>query len=157
MHSALKRSSCAAIGAPLLFALLLGACSTGPPLVSTGFRESPCDDDSNCEPSNFCIEVDGDRFCSRVCSAAGMCGVGYRCDLSAGVCMPTRAGACRQPEERCGPSFEGCCANSRCVALELVGRYCAQTCSVDSQCQTGCCAEAGEGGRVCVPPFYCGR
>ena len=51
-------------------------------------------------------------------------------------------------------SILACCGNGRCVggASQVV---CAEPCSENAQCNSGCCAQVSAGPRVCAPPLFC--
>ncbi|MFK7984823.1 MAG: hypothetical protein AB8I08_02255 [Sandaracinaceae bacterium] len=137
---------------PLLLMSALG-CAEIPELVATGESESPCRTDMDCVSGLFCIEVDGNAFCTLGCQDTDDCAEGYACDDGSGVCEPERSGECRSEGSRCGPSFAGCCDGAECVQLSPHGQFCARACG--GGCRNGLCCAPTPGGGVCVPPLYC--
>ena len=112
--------------------------------VCNGFELcSSCSTD--CGPcSSFC----GDGTCNANESCSS-------CSLDCGPCQPQ----CRTAGQVCDENANlHCCSGSLCVfdVKTPWDKSCADMCSYNSECYSGCCAPLGDSGySVCSPPQYC--
>jgi hypothetical protein len=106
-------------------------------------------------------EAAGGAICRASCTTGS--------DCQSGCCAPLTGGgnacfAASQCQSDCAAANEPCQTNEQCCGgptdtavcvNQGAGPICADRCTNDSQCQSGCCAPLQVGGNVCAPPAYC--
>ncbi len=106
-------------------------------------------------------EPAGGAICRSTCTQGS--------DCASGCCAPLQGGgmACflaSQCQSDCAPANEPCTTNADCcggagdtqVCVDQgAGQICADRCTSNTQCASGCCAPLKVGGNVCAPPIYC--
>lgn len=66
------------------------------------------------------------------------------------------SGSCTEVGKVCS-SANTCCSDALCVGVEGEESRCADQCTLDSQCVSGCCAPlSNSSARVCSDPSFCG-
>ena len=102
-----------------------------------------CSTDDDCAAANpECLDIDGDRRCSRACDGHGSCGLGF-------ACGPTTTGdRCVPPGSALG---EACGANGDC-RTGVCANVCTRVCDAERACPTGYeCIPAGAVNGCFVP------
>ncbi len=117
---------------------LLGLILTGGLISAVACGDSSSGD--GCEKDTDCK---GDRVCDDgECVDADASGTG--------------SGTCTDVGKVCSAG-DTCCNDALCVGAEGEDSRCADQCTLDSQCQSGCCAPlSNSSARVCSDPSFCG-
>jgi hypothetical protein len=139
----------------------LSACGIG-----DSRRVSDC---SRCRASEHCVYGDGSLYCADPCISHLSCTLDHWCvplvdeetqDRTRWVCMPEAFyydyGSVYRSD--CGDGGEVCPGQMTCLEdSDAAGVYfCADTCTYDDDCLTGCCADAIGGDAFCAPYYpYC--
>ncbi|MET0286817.1 MAG: hypothetical protein ABW352_20210 [Polyangiales bacterium] len=110
----------------------------------------------------FCVtEPAGGAICRASCSTGADCQSGCCAPLSGGGMACFAASQC---QNSCAAANEPCQTNADCCGgagdtqvcvNQGQGPICADRCTSNAQCQSGCCASLQMGGTVCAPPIYC--
>jgi hypothetical protein len=139
-----------------------GAVATGP----TGGAQSVCgdagadctDDPSACCAGALCVRDGRTATCRSRCSADNECNSGCCAKTSLGdlVCsLPQYCGLCAAPGAACGAN-SACCPGATCTLNAQGASYCADNCTKNSDCMSGCCAPLGNASiMVCSDVAYC--
>jgi hypothetical protein len=96
--------------------------------------ETACSESYDCDSGEACID--------------GICAED---DGSGSYSDP--GGTCLDAGESCGTTSD-CCGSALCVDYDGYS-VCADQCSSDSGCYSGCCAPTSSGNLVCSAPDYC--
>jgi hypothetical protein len=143
-----------------------------------------CTKSSDCcggtEGNSVCVsEESGGAVCHSTCTSNDQCNSGCCAKLESGlnacfaasVCaaappdaggppaLPDAGVACRTENQTCTRNTD-CCGGPLNTAVcveqeESVGPICANRCTSNAQCGSGCCAGLQGGGSVCAPVVYC--
>jgi hypothetical protein len=106
-------------------------------------------------------ESAGGAICRATCSMGSDCQSGCCAPLSGGgnACFAVSQchGDCASANEACQTAVDCCggAADTQVCVNQGAGPICADRCTTNGQCQSGCCAALQVGGNVCAPPIYC--
>jgi len=125
---------------------------------------------SECTGGTACIEPEtGNKQCAFTCTSSESCPFGHVClafDLASGsgydwVCVPSRYFETKGKVTRMGGDCTAapyeCSGSATCLLDDSVTPtiyFCSDACSGNTDCVTGCCADAG-GTTYCAPVDYC--
>lgn len=129
-----------------------------------------CGADSECcgfdAGEAYCLDNGDGGHCRPTCHQDGDCSQGccHAIDNGDLVCAASHYCAddnpflCNNPGQSCS-AHEDCCDyennGSQCINFGGGNVLCAQTCLLDSQCLSGCCAPTEDGPNVCVAAVFC--
>ena len=127
-------------GALLGIAVVLGGAGCFSPADDD---DDGCSKDTDCAGGRICVEGE----CQAVSGGGGSAGGGTGGDGgTAGICLPASSA--------CG--INGDCCNFREGQGYCVSGRCADSCALNSDCVSGCCAALEGGGNACAPTEVCG-
>lgn len=135
-----------------------GPVDAGPQCLSAG---ADClDDPSRCCDNTTCVRYGQVAICSAICT--------HDIECATKCCAPvtnTTVSACGKPEycglcigagADCLSDVNGCCPGSTCAVDGLGNAYCADTCTKNSACMSGCCAPLSNSSvKICSALKYC--